>query len=93
MGRTQGMDAFVEQSVVLVVLAYVAGLGCAGLIVGLTSRRRRAEWRSAVAAPLRPAPEEPAEPPVPLPEPLFAGAPAYEVADLPRSRREARTRR
>ena len=95
------MEAFVEQSVVLVVLAYVTGLGCAGLVVGLTSRRRRAQWRAALSA-SRPA--GPAERHVAaqaaqafreteLPEPLLAGAPAFELADVPRTRREARTRR
>jgi hypothetical protein len=89
------MEAFVEQSVALVVLAYVAGLGCAGLVVGLTSRRRRARRRAGPAAPrLRPPPDDDlARPPAPLPEPLFAGAPAHEVGDVPRTRREARTRR
>ena len=91
------MEAFVEQSVVLVVLAYVAGLGCAGLLVGLTSRRRREEWRAALAgARRRPVPEDRIAPPPlpePLPEPLLAAAPAYELVDVPRTRREARSRR
>ena len=102
LGRTEGMEAFIEQSVVLVVLAYVAGLGCAGLVVGLTSRRRREEWRAAMtAARRRPVTaDRPAQPPaagpfggVALPEPLLAGSPAFELLDAPRTRREARGRR
>lgn len=94
MGRGAGMEAFVEQSVVLVLLAFVAGLGSAGLVVGLTSRARRDRWRSSLAGRR---PDAPASGPpavgAHLPEPLLAAAPAFELLDVPRTRREARTRR
>jgi hypothetical protein len=98
------MDAFVEQSVVLLLLAWTGGFCCSALVVGATSRRRRQEWAQALTrrpaarnAPAAPAAARvaagPADHAQPLPEPLLAAAPAFELTAPPRTRREARTRR
>lgn len=91
------MEAFVEQSVVLVLLAFLCGVGTAGLVVGLTSRERRARWRSLLAgrgpSRIAPTPSAAGRHDGALPAPLLAAAPAFELLDAPRTRREARSRR
>ncbi|WP_088281642.1 hypothetical protein [Kineosporia sp. A_224] len=99
------MDAFVEQSVVLLLLAWTGGFCCSALVVGATSRRRREEWARRLltrrpparaglpAPPLVRVAAGPADHAQPLPEPLLAAAPAFELTAPPRTRREARTRR